>query len=150
MEYKEFKQAVKTAVETHDEYEMEHLKGLDGRWFEDIMEELKTEEAQNMNNPEVIIKNYVVRDRHFTIVLDGGLYQAIEDKYIDENGRLTKTLYGHQTFANEDLNMCLNNTKNMVEIDYLVSRGHSKAEAFGMVFNLIGKVDMAQLEALFA
>lgn len=150
MTYTEMKQAVIKALANKDEEELKHLQWLDGRWYEDIMEELKTEEAQNMNNPEVIIKNYVVRDRHFTIVLDGGFYQAIEDKFIDENGRLTKTLYGHQTFANEDLNMCLNNTKNMVEIDYLVAQGHSKAEAFGIVFDLIGKVDMAQLEALFA
>lgn len=150
MTYTEMKQAVINALANKDEEELKHLQWLDGRWYEDIMEELKTEEAQNMNNPQVIIKNYTVRDRHFTIVLDDVYYQAIEDKYIDENGRLTKTLYGHQTFADRDLNMCLKNTKNMVEIDYLVSQGHSKAEAFGMVFDLIGKVDMAQLEALFA
>lgn len=91
-----------------------------------------------------------VRGRSFDIVLDKGYYQAVEDKYIDENGRLTRTLYGHQTFANEDLNKCIKGVRNQVEIDYLIEQGHSKAEAFGIVFDLIGKIDMATLEGMFA
>ena len=44
-----------------------------------------------------IIKKVVMRDRHFTLVKDDdGNYLSIEDKYIDENGRLNRTLrYGH-------------------------------------------------------
>lgn len=99
---------------------------------------------------DVIIRNFTSRNRHFTIVCDEqGYFQAIEDKYI-EDGKLTKTLYGHQTFASKDMNMTLTNLKNQIEIDYLVEQGHSKAEAFGMVFNLIGKIDMATLEQMFA
>lgn len=104
-----------------------------------------------MKSVQVIIKSFVIRDRHFTIVCDeDGFYQAIEDKFIDKNGKLTKTLYGHQTMADRDLQRCLTNIKNVVEIDYLVKQGHSKAEAFGIVFDLIGKVDMATIEQLFA
>jgi hypothetical protein len=100
---------------------------------------------------DVIIRNFTSRNRHFTIVCDEqGYFQAIEDKYIDEDGKLTKTLYGYQTFANKDMNMTLTNLKNQIEIDYLVEQGHSKAEAFGIVFNLIGKIDMATLEQMFA
>ena len=100
---------------------------------------------------DVIIRNFTSRNRHFTIVChEQGYFQAIEDKYIDEDGKLTKTLYGYQTFANKDMNMTLTNLKNQIEIDYLVEQGHSKAEAFGIVFNLIGKIDMATLEQMFA
>lgn len=98
-----------------------------------------------------IIETFSARNRHFTIVKDEqGFYNAIEDKYIDKDGKLTKTLYGYQTFANKDLNKCLQTTKNQIEIDYLIDeQGFSKAEAFGTVFNLIGKIDMATLEAMF-
>lgn len=99
----------------------------------------------------VVIETFTSRNRHFTIVKDEkGYYHAIEDKYIGENGRLNKTLYGYQTFANKDLNNCLKTANNQVEIDYLIEQGHSKAEAFGMVFDLIGKIDMATLEGMFA
>ena len=104
-----------------------------------------------MNEVEIIIRNYTARNRHFTIVKDSeGFFQAIEDKYIDQNGRLTQTLYGHQTFASRELNMTLQNLQNGIEFDYLVEQGHSKGEAFGIVHNLLGKIDLATLEGLFA
>lgn len=99
----------------------------------------------------VIIKTFTARNRNFTIVKDDdGYFQAIEDKYIDANGKTTQELYGFQTFANKDLNACLQSTKNQVEIDYLISQGRSKAEAFGIVFDLIDKVSAETLESLFA
>ena len=83
-----------------------------------------------------IIKNFVVRDRHFVIVKDEqDFYLAIEDKYIT-NGKLNKTLNGFQMYANKDLNDCLNTCKHQVEIEYLVSEGYSKAEAFAIEFNI--------------
>lgn len=99
----------------------------------------------------VVIRNFSARNRNFTIVKDAqGFYQAIEDKYIDKDGRVTKTLYGHQTFASRELNMTLQNLQNGIEFDYLVEQGHSKGEAFGIVHNLLGKIDLATLEGLFA
>lgn len=99
----------------------------------------------------VIIRHFTERGRNFVIVQDKeGFFLAIEDKYIDENGKLTKTLYGHQMCANRDLDECLKTLHNHIETDYLLSQGYSKAEAFGIVFDLIGKVDMKTLEGLFA
>lgn len=84
-----------------------------------------------------IIKNFVVRDRYFTIVKnEDDFYLAIEDKYIDANGRLNTTLNGFQMYANKDLNDCLNTCKNQVEIEYLEAQGYTKAEAFGIVFGI--------------
>ena len=98
-----------------------------------------------------IIKSVTMRDRHFTVVLDKGFYQAIEDKYIDEDGRLTQTLWGYQTFANRDLNECLKGAQNRVEVDYLVSIGYTMAEAFVKVFNIdTTVVPLEKVEELFA
>ena len=84
-----------------------------------------------------IVRNFVVRDRHFTIVKDAeGFYLAIEDKYIDANGKLNTTLNGFQMYANKDLNTCLNTCKHQVEIEYLEAQGYSKAEAFAIEFNV--------------
>ena len=41
MEWNEFKTAVRTAVEANDQQELKHLEYLDGRWFEDAIEELE-------------------------------------------------------------------------------------------------------------
>lgn len=84
-----------------------------------------------------IIKNFVVRDRNFVIVQnEQGFYLAIEDKYIDKNGKLNKTLNGFQMYANMDLNDCLNTCRRQVEIEYYEAQGKSKAEAFAIVFNI--------------
>jgi len=83
-----------------------------------------------------IIRNFVVRNRNFTIVQnEQGFYLAIEDKYITD-GKLNRTLNGFQMYANKELNGCLNTCKNQVEIEYLVEQGYSKAQAFATVFNI--------------
>ncbi len=77
------------------------------------------------------ITTLIARDRHFTIIQnDEGFYLAIEDKYIDANGCLKQALNGLQMHASKDLNMCLQCTKDEVDIDYLRSTGLSKDEAF--------------------
>lgn len=71
------------------------------------------------------------RDRHFVIVQNNeGFYLAIEDKYLDENGCTTKALNGFEMHASLDLNMCIQCTKDAVDIDYLKSTGLSDEEAF--------------------
>ena len=88
-----------------------------------------------------IVKNLIIRDRHFTIVKNAdGFYLAIEDKYITD-GKLNTTLNGIQMMASKELNQCLENTRNEVEIDWLVSQGHSKAEAFAIHFNMLDQLD---------
>lgn len=91
-------------------------------------------EDKDMTN--TIIRNFVVRDRHFVIVQnEDGFYLAIEDKYITD-GKLNKALNGFQMYASKELETCLNTCKNQVELEYLEEQGHSKAEAFGIVFGL--------------
>ncbi len=90
-----------------------------------------------------IIKNVTIRNRHFTIVKnDDGFYCGIEDKYIDKDGRLNRTLNGFQMHANKDINETIKGIKDKVEMDYLESQGHSKAEAFCIVFDCMDMVDM--------
>lgn len=77
------------------------------------------------------VTTLVVRGRHFIVVKnDEGFYLAIETKYIDADGRLNTALNGMQMHASKDLNMCLECTKDAVDIDYLKSTGLNKDEAF--------------------
>lgn len=97
-----------------------------------------------------VVKDYVVRDRHFAIVQevkDDGWYMAVEYKYIGEDGRLTTSLNGFNTHAHKELDMCLRMTQDCVEADYLMEQGHSKAEAFAIVFGLEDQIE--HLEKLF-
>lgn len=95
-----------------------------------------------------IIKNYIVRGRHFTIVKNAeGFYLAIEDKYITD-GKINTTLNGVQMNASKDLNQCLDLVKSEVEIDYLVEQGHSKSEAFAIYFNLTDRQE--EINKMFA
>lgn len=88
-----------------------------------------------------IVKNLIIRGRHFTIVKNGdGFYLAIEDKYITD-GKINQTLNGMQMHASKELNQCIEDTKNSVEIDWLVSQGHSMAEAFAIHFNMLDQLD---------
>lgn len=83
-----------------------------------------------------IVKNFIVRDRHFVIVQNEEcFYLAIEDKYITD-GKLNQALNGFQMYASKELDTCLNTCKNQVEIEYLEEQGYSKAEAFGIVFGI--------------
>ena len=43
MTYYEMKDAIINALANKDDWEVRHLFSLDGRWFEDIIEELETE-----------------------------------------------------------------------------------------------------------
>lgn len=95
-----------------------------------------------MSKATVVIKKFLVRDREFVICKnEEGFYLAIEDKYINSDGTLNTKLYGHQMSASKDLNECLNTTKNHVEIDYLLSKGHSRAEAFAIIFNAMDRLE---------
>lgn len=95
-----------------------------------------------------VVKNYVVRDRHFVIVQDeNGWYLAVEDRYIGDDGKLIQALNGFNTHANKNLDACLTNTRDYVEADYLVGQGYTKAEALAKVFGLEDKLD--ELKAMF-
>lgn len=49
--------------------------------------------------------------RTFEIVKKNGWYCAIEDKYIDENNRLTQQLTGLQMCASQVLDVCISGVK---------------------------------------
>lgn len=90
----------------------------------------------------VIVKKYIVRDREFTICKNAeGYYLAIEDKYINADGTINRELNGIQMCASKRLNECLGRCKDHVEIDYLISHGYSKAEAFAKMFNMEDRLD---------
>lgn len=89
----------------------------------------------------VIIKEFIARSRKFTIVLNEQKYYcAIEDKYITD-GKINQELNGLQMYCDRDLNACLDHVRDAVEMDYLMSQGVSKAEAFCTVFNMMDKLD---------
>lgn len=78
-----------------------------------------------------VIKDFMVRAERFVIVQnDEGFYLAINKKYIDADGKLTRQLNGIQMHANKNLNDCLNSTMDACKIDYYVSQGMSREEAF--------------------
>jgi len=78
-------------------------------------------------------------NRTFEIVKnEDGFYLAIEDKYIDKNGCLTKKLNGLNMKADKDLNKCLQKTKDQCEIDELIANGKSVEEAIKIV--ILGQI----------
>lgn len=83
----------------------------------------------------VIIKVFKYRDRNFTIVKKDNYYCAIEDKYIDENGKMKCRLNGLQMYASEVLDETIKRVQYSVDIDYYISQGMTKAEAFCKAFN---------------
>lgn len=82
---------------------------------------------------KTVIKDYVVRGRHFVITrgissVDGRqLYFAIEDKYITD-GKLNTRLNGFQTHCHVELNECLNLTRIAVEVGYMKEHGATDEE----------------------
>ena len=94
------------------------------------------------------VQNLVVRNRHFTIVFDGKYYLAIDHKYITD-GKLNTTLRGPQMGIADTLDWCIENTKNNVEVDYLVEeQGYTYPQAFCKVFNMWDSLEA--IEGLFA
>lgn len=96
---------------------------------------------------KVIINNYAYRNRNFTIVFDQGHYLAIENKYIDAQGKTTQALNGLQMYASNGLNGCLTHLRQGVDIDYYESQGMSRAEAFAKALGLPQDI-AAELESI--
>lgn len=84
-----------------------------------------------------VVREFIVRNRKFTIVKKDGFFCAIEDKYITD-GKLNTALNGLQMHASKDLNICLNTVKACVEVDHLVQQGMSRQEAVMAYFELQG------------
>lgn len=81
----------------------------------------------------MMVTTLTARNRNFAIVMKDNMYCAIEDKYIDAEGKLKKALNGLQMHASKDLDHCIKLTRDAVEMDWLERNGASKAEAFAKV-----------------
>ena len=88
---------------------------------------------------KVVIKNLVIRGRHFTVVYNTqySVYCAIEDKYIDADGTLNTTLNGLQMHASKDLAQCVEGARVSVEIDYLKEQGYTAEEVMEIMADRI-------------
>ena len=80
------------------------------------------------------VTELMARGRRFHIIFSDGMYMAIEDKYIDEGGRLTRTLNGLQMNASKDLDTTIDSTRKQVEVDFLTSNGVDIMRALWAVF----------------
>jgi hypothetical protein len=64
------------------------------------------------------ITKLTYRDRTFLIVSYERYYMAIEEKYIDENGKTNKALNGLELHVDDTILGCKNKAKMSVEYDY--------------------------------
>ena len=90
------------------------------------------------------ITMYTRKERTFAIVRHDGRYCAIEDKYIDADGKLTKTLNGLQMYASISYDECVEHVKNTIDIDDMIANGYTRAQALVKVYNL----DPSMIEVL--
>lgn len=82
------------------------------------------------------VTNLIVRGREFKIIYNNkyGKFLAIEDKYLDENGCLTKTLNGLQMHASETVEDCVKSVRMEVEAEYLVKeKGYDMLAAMEII-----------------
>ena len=71
-----------------------------------------------------------VREETFKIVKhNSGFYCAINEKYIGEDGYLTKALNGLEMNVAKTIQDCVQNTRRSVEVDYLKSQGMTLEQA---------------------
>lgn len=96
-----------------------------------------------------IIKDFVSYGFHYVIVkMDdfGGMYGAINKKYIDDAGKTNKELNGLEMCVSRELKETLTKVEQNCRMEYLQACGKTKPEAFAIVFGL--KLETA--EKLFA
>ena len=74
----------------------------------------------------VMVKVFEYKNRKFTIVKhESGMYMAIDHKYIDEDGRLTKTVRGgHRTIEE-----CITSTMYLVNYEAFKALGLTDMQA---------------------
>ena len=74
----------------------------------------------------VIVKTFEYKNRRFTIVRhESGMFMAIDNNYIDENGRLTRTVRGgHRTIEE-----CITATMYLVNYESFKALGLTDMQA---------------------
>ena len=81
------------------------------------------------------ITKVIGRGRTFHIVWNDQFsrYCAIEDKYLDENGCLTKTLNGITMHASETVDQCIQGVQMEIEANYLLTQGYDMLGAMEVI-----------------
>ena len=69
------------------------------------------------------------KGRTFEIVFDGKYYLAIEHCFLDEKGRLTKTLDGLDMCADEELENTIARVERRADVDELEAQGMDRTQA---------------------
>lgn len=93
-----------------------------------------------------VCKDFSYRGEHYSIVFDGKFYMTVNHKFIGDDGRLVRTLnYSDGLHPGSTIEECITHTKEDLDIQYLMSNGMSKAEAFSKVT----KIPLAMAEQWF-
>lgn len=86
------------------------------------------------------VTTYIRDGRKFEIVKDKRngewWYMAIEEKYIDDDGKLNTPLNGLQMSASRTMEQCIELTTKRVDYEAYIAEGMSKAEAYAEAWNL--------------
>ena len=90
-----------------------------------------------------LITTYTELNRTFYIVKNEAGYWAIEDKYVDENGKLLKQFNGITGLRSDTVSECLSRTSTQIKVDYYISEGMTAAQA--SVYVITGKLLPAEL-----
>ena len=76
-----------------------------------------------------VITTVLIGDQKFVIVYHMERYCAVNTKYLDENGRLKKTLNGLQLHARSTLQECIDEVRMSVEVQQMTDKGMTIEEA---------------------
>lgn len=84
-----------------------------------------------------MITKLVVGDRGFFLVKHMDHYCAIDEKYVDADGRINTPLNGLMMMADRDLDKCITKVRRQVAIDELIAKGMPELDAVMKVFGVL-------------
>ena len=92
---------------------------------------------------KTVTKDFSYRGEHFSIVFDGRFYMTVNHKLIGDDGHPVRTLnYCDGLHPADSVSECIKLTKQDLDLEYLMSIGKSRAEAFAEVLDI--PLEMAQ------
>lgn len=91
---------------------------------------------------KTLVKDFSYRGRHYSIVTDGKFFMTVEHKFISDDGHLTKELHFHDLHTSKSMEELIKVTKQDLDIEYYLSIGMTKAEAFAKVMDIPLKIAM--------
>ena len=97
-----------------------------------------------------VVKDFSYRGRHYTIVNDGKFFMAVEDKFLDKDGKTIKPLnYTDGLHTNHTLDGCIADTKVDLDIKHYVAEGMTTGEAYCKAFNITKADDIEAIKIMF-